>query len=587
MSAIYYVKNAGDDLKDGLSPANAWRTLAKVAATTLNPSDSVLLNRGDSWYEVLNVNFAGTLAGGNISFDAYGNGARPIISAADPVLSFTFESTVAGGDRYVAAFASPLCNYMWIDYGANQRGQVNPNQTLSSNQGTKAGTTAVGQHFWETGTNLVYLVMPTGQVPNVGNQIYGSRRNNCIFANTTQNYITIRSICCRFTNSTATQIFNIQDLGSANKGWVIDDVVCEWGISGFKVSGGALSNNAPITIINSDFRFCRDHGCQPEFHVSSLFDNCVCHGNGRSGLGVIWKNSIFSNSTFTYNANKLALWPNPTVQAFDDAIDVDGSEATFEVGGGNLIVSCVAHHNVNYGMAVDTLSDNNTFLRCLSYTNDKGGFFFEGGDVSSTFGSKMYHCTAWNNFKSALLVFNGHGNFDARNNIFFANGTDGTQTGFFVQHEIKYSVAGVPTPWPIFSGTSGVDAVCTRTHLRWTPSAVSLPANNSPLLTAVGSIAAVQAAAGSWFYDAPSETLYVRKLDNTVISGSTGMWLTPAVADVMDYNCYSTSGLIGKYTYAGATGTSISGAAAIANFFISDGREQHGKQADPLFVSTV
>ena len=81
---IYYVSNEGDDDNSGLSPENAWQTIAKVNKTRLTPGNVVLFRRGDEWRETINVDDGGA-SGSYISFGAYGKGEKPIINGADPV----------------------------------------------------------------------------------------------------------------------------------------------------------------------------------------------------------------------------------------------------------------------------------------------------------------------------------------------------------------------------------------------------------------------------------------------------------------------------------------------------------------------
>jgi hypothetical protein len=73
----YYVSTAGDDDADGRTAQTAWRTLAKVNATTFQPGDAILFRRGDTWRDTpLLVTTSGTSAK-PIVYGAYGSGAKP------------------------------------------------------------------------------------------------------------------------------------------------------------------------------------------------------------------------------------------------------------------------------------------------------------------------------------------------------------------------------------------------------------------------------------------------------------------------------------------------------------------------------
>lgn len=86
---IYYVKNGGDDLNDGLTDATAWEHHPWMqgwggAAITLLPGDTVCLKKGDSWvYSGPQTNFiviaeSGT-ADNYITLTSYGEGAKPLL----------------------------------------------------------------------------------------------------------------------------------------------------------------------------------------------------------------------------------------------------------------------------------------------------------------------------------------------------------------------------------------------------------------------------------------------------------------------------------------------------------------------------
>lgn len=90
-SVAYFVDPAGSDTNDGLSVAAPFRTLAKISALTLRPGDTVSLRRGGVWRETLNITASGA-AGAPVTFDAFGAGAKPVISGADVVTAWTTES---------------------------------------------------------------------------------------------------------------------------------------------------------------------------------------------------------------------------------------------------------------------------------------------------------------------------------------------------------------------------------------------------------------------------------------------------------------------------------------------------------------
>jgi hypothetical protein len=77
----YYVDSAhGNDHRVGTSSTSAWKTLAKVNATTFRPGDRVLLKSGGSWTGQLYPKGSGT-ENHPIAIDKYGGDVKPIIKA--------------------------------------------------------------------------------------------------------------------------------------------------------------------------------------------------------------------------------------------------------------------------------------------------------------------------------------------------------------------------------------------------------------------------------------------------------------------------------------------------------------------------
>jgi hypothetical protein len=94
----YYVSANGSDSADGLTPATAWKTMAKVSGFTFASGDRILLRRGNRWKEVL------TLPRSSLTIGAYGDAPiydsegyctnAPVYDGGEPLTGF---SAYAGG----------------------------------------------------------------------------------------------------------------------------------------------------------------------------------------------------------------------------------------------------------------------------------------------------------------------------------------------------------------------------------------------------------------------------------------------------------------------------------------------------------
>ena len=79
MAAVYFVDaSAGSDENSGLSITEAWKTLEKVNAVSLNPGDTVLFKRGEVWTGTMIISDSG-IEGSPITVAAYGDGPAPVI----------------------------------------------------------------------------------------------------------------------------------------------------------------------------------------------------------------------------------------------------------------------------------------------------------------------------------------------------------------------------------------------------------------------------------------------------------------------------------------------------------------------------
>jgi len=77
MAATYYVSADGSDQRVGTSPDTAWASLDRVNSADIQPGDSVLFRRGDTWRGSLRPRNG--REGAPVLYGAYGEGTKPIL----------------------------------------------------------------------------------------------------------------------------------------------------------------------------------------------------------------------------------------------------------------------------------------------------------------------------------------------------------------------------------------------------------------------------------------------------------------------------------------------------------------------------
>lgn len=84
----YYVSNNGNDTYNGLTIANAWKTIAKLNATLFYPGDSILFECNGLWRDALLFTSSGnsTVC---ITYGSYGEGEKPKIFGSVNVMGWT------------------------------------------------------------------------------------------------------------------------------------------------------------------------------------------------------------------------------------------------------------------------------------------------------------------------------------------------------------------------------------------------------------------------------------------------------------------------------------------------------------------
>lgn len=157
-AAQYYVSPSGLDSNSGTSAAAPWRTLAQVNGSTFDSGDTIYLQRGGVWNESLIPPSSGG-NGNPITFDAYGTGPAPVITAAAPISfvsgSWTYVSSNTWKATMTSTIASPTVNM--VQFGS-MYGRKQP-------YGSGCAGSIVSKYDWCLAWPYLYVYSPVGANP--------------------------------------------------------------------------------------------------------------------------------------------------------------------------------------------------------------------------------------------------------------------------------------------------------------------------------------------------------------------------------------------------------------------------------------
>lgn len=161
--AIYYVDcNADGDAGTGLTTASdvAWKTIAKVNASSFSAGDSVLFNKGCTWREQLTVPSPGS-ADNVITFGAYGSGAKPIMDGSDVIAGAW--STEAGAAESWEVVKEYVVDAAWTDHATR-----NYRQAVPADSAVSSGTKVRVSWKAEASNNAVVTNAVIGPMTSIG-----------------------------------------------------------------------------------------------------------------------------------------------------------------------------------------------------------------------------------------------------------------------------------------------------------------------------------------------------------------------------------------------------------------------------------
>ncbi|EPR67525.1 TonB-dependent receptor [Cyclobacterium qasimii M12-11B] len=129
----YFSNQTGNDSRsstEAQNPDTPWKTINKLNAifSSLKPGDGIYFKRGEVFYGTIKVNTGGS-AGSPIKLDAYGSGAKPVITSFEKVTGWKS----IGNGRYESTntFSSYESNIVSVDEQIYEKGRY-PNSDASN-----------------------------------------------------------------------------------------------------------------------------------------------------------------------------------------------------------------------------------------------------------------------------------------------------------------------------------------------------------------------------------------------------------------------------------------------------------------------
>jgi hypothetical protein len=212
-SATYYVSiESGNDGGNGLSPSNAWKTIAKVNRSRFNPGDRILFKCGETWRERLTVSSSGSSTA-PITYGSYKTGPKPEINGSVVVKSWLREN-VPGKTLYSAS------------QDTDGQALSRPDQVFRNDNRLVPSTKAIadmGNNQWKWENQKLYVNIggdPSGSLVEASS----SARYSCIVVGA-KKFITLENITIQKANQDGLLItngsshINLSHMTASNNYW--------------------------------------------------------------------------------------------------------------------------------------------------------------------------------------------------------------------------------------------------------------------------------------------------------------------------------------------------------------------------------
>lgn len=320
----YYVDQSnGNDGNDGLSPADAWKTIAKVNGEAFNPGEQVLFRRGETWAETLTIPSSGD-SDFQLVFGAYGGGAKPIIDGG----SARANCIDVAGEDYITIQGIEVKDSTTINLDGNGDAVNLILKSVTSTGGAAQGIWldsggGIIENCIITGAGAWSLVIDTSGAYVISGTTFSAGEYGALVRGTSTG--TMTDCVCHTIN-------NQYGFSVGGGSWVLTDCTA-YGITNVLATGFRAGGTATMTCI----------GCVAYDIAADGFDN---RGTG----------TLTCRRCLSYN---------------NGALGVENSGDGYTGHGGALVLEyCIAYGNTKAGVAV--AGGDLTVYNCSFYDNDDG-----------------------------------------------------------------------------------------------------------------------------------------------------------------------------------------------------------------------
>ena len=412
-NTYYFDSNAADDTGDG-SVESPWKSLDSLEQIDLAPGDRILLKRGSQFFETLEIAASGE-TDNPIVVDAYGTGAKPIISAGRLIpqgAGWTdrdaLGNPLANGEfRFVLGPTSEFTTSVPVLARTSATGE-NPG-LVEHGIGATIGSLSEDTYITanEGGQRVLYYKPPSGREPTEF-EFEVSRLDSAV--RVTGDWVEVREVEGKFGNGEAV----------------------------------LLSEGSNVRFENCHATFGKNFGVVVR-GADSTIDGCVAEHNYSTGLYIQTasaSNSTIQYSTSRYNGN-LILDANSISDR--GGIGVQANNATVEH---NIIHDNGNTTDTDFSQGDDAISlfDHHNTLVANNFIYNSAGSAIGMSETANSFGHRILDnvIANWNLYgvegtargTYAIGVFGNNtqnsGNFTIEGNRVFSNQTDTTQIGIQV-----------------------------------------------------------------------------------------------------------------------------------------------------------